>query len=111
MQLVSKTPKSKKLKKLKPFQLHPRRVFEISDYLRVVFWRYGTVKNPAIPIMPIKEVAKISNMRVNTVHNILRRFVENGHEIVMKRHLNMGCANKAKLLSIADELKSKQLLT
>ena len=82
--------KTKKPKKPKPLKLHPRRIFEVSDYLRVVFWRYGTVRDFGAPVMTIKEVAKISNMRVDTVHNILRRFLANGHKIIMKRHLNLG---------------------
>ena len=90
MQLVAKVPKAKKPKKSKPFLLYPKRVFDISDYLRVVFWRYGSVRNFSFPIMPIKDVAKASNIRVDTCHAILKRFVENGHKFVMKRHLNPG---------------------
>ena len=54
MQLVAKKPKEKKKKKPQPFLLHPRRTFKVEDYMRVVFWRYGSVRNFDSPVKTIK---------------------------------------------------------
>jgi hypothetical protein len=70
--------------------LHTRRVFQLKELWRIVYYRYNSLTDFAVPCRSYKEVSKLVDIRHDTVINILRRFVSNDHQLVLKRASNGG---------------------